>query len=198
MCRIPEDEPDEPDGRCCLFPIKDKLIRKLHYKRDLIYYPAVLIVGSCQLDMGYPEIILAENYHQKVLTYINNFRYADYEKVSFNIATEGVKVYATSHRIGKGLIDLGVKYLKEIIDSGWRPFYMVSYQGPLSIMDNTLHFNPLQVRLYVDHNKLKSGFIEAVTKYDKDGRFDGYHLLPLELWENIFQYYVPHAYHGGS
>lgn len=205
MCRISEDG---PVGRCCLFPIKDKFIRKLYYKHNRHnrndYYRAALAMGKREIAKDYPEVIPAEDLQLEVLKFIDNCLYSDYENVSINIATNVTVIEGLfqagrnrTEKNSKIIVDLGVKYLKEIKDGGWRPFYMASYHGSLTIIDNTLHFNPCLVKLFVNHSKLKSAFIEAVTKYDKEGRFDGFHILPLELWENVFQYYVLHAYlHG--
>lgn len=57
MCRISEDG---PVGRCCLFPIKDKFIRKLYYKHNRHnrndYYTAALAMGKREIAKEYRKL----------------------------------------------------------------------------------------------------------------------------------------------
>ena len=109
MNRVPEDE-------VIVHGCGVNLIRKLYHKRDQRYSPVVLDLGKCEIAKGYPEVILSENHQRQMLTHIDKFRYSDYKNVSI-----------------KG-VNLAIKYLEEIGDSGWGPFYKVRYYGHLFII----------------------------------------------------------------
>ena len=191
----------EEFSRCCGTPIENIFNRKLYYKVNRMnripavsYHPCTLTIRDQELKTAYPYTMPAVDLPPAVLSFLNRCQYSDYENVTMDI-NEVQSVFFKDPRV-----NLGVRYVKDILSSGWQPYYMMDSFGYVFIVggDNSqypkLQIDTLQIRLYINRPKLYSSFMKAVTKYDRDGVSHGYYLLPPELWEIIFQYYVLYAY----
>lgn len=169
--------------------------RMLYYKVNRRL--CTLTLRDQELKNAYPYTMPAEDLQPAVLSFLNKCQYSDYENVTINLdkvqTVWGVK--PGYHK--RPLENFGAGYLKKILSSGWQPYYLIDSIGCVSIIKNgtsnvsgdnsgELQIDVMQVRFYINRPKLYSSFMKAVSH--------GCHLLPPELWEIIFQYYVciPH------
>lgn len=182
--------------RCCAIPIEN-LIRKLHYKVNSRLCLCTLTIRNQELKNAYPYTMPAEDLQPAVLSFLNKCQYSDYENVTINL-DKVQTVWGVKPGYRKRPVEnFGAGYLQKILSSGWQPYYLIDSIGYVSIIkhgtsnvsgDNSgeLQIDVMQVRFYLNRPKLYSSFMKAVSH--------GCHLLPPELWDIIFQYYVciPH------